>query len=120
MEMGNVVNPQTIREGFWRSRENEKSDLSWPVQNSEPVSLAFLERLDEIQNLAGKDARVEKILYRGYSPCRLCDKSNNGCAEYHVTTDNCKSIFPAGLAHYLKDHNVHPSPEFVEFINNFK
>ena len=56
--------------------------------------------------------------YRGYSPCRLCDKEDNGSAEFAFVVDKVRWLWPEGYMHYLRDHNVCPSDEFAEILRN--
>jgi len=48
--------------------------------------------------------------YLGYSPCRMCDKRDNGCLQ---VTDGVYT-WPEGLAHYVVEHAVRLPQEFVE------
>ena len=51
--------------------------------------------------------------YMGRSPCRLCDRTNNGSLEL---TDGVY-IWPEGLAHYVLDHSVRLPQEFLDYID---
>ena len=48
--------------------------------------------------------------YLGYSPCRMCDKHDNGNLR---VTDGVYT-WPEGLAHYVAEHAVRLPAEFVE------
>lgn len=50
------------------------------------------------------------LAYMGYSPCRLCDKRDNGNLQL---TDGVYT-WPEGLAHYVSEHAVRLPREFVE------
>ena len=51
----------------------------------------------------------------GSSKCRMCGRSNSG-GEYELLVNNVKYIVPGGYLHYLKKHNVHPSKDFIDFM----
>ncbi len=48
--------------------------------------------------------------YMGYSPCRMCDKRDNGNLQ---VTDGVYT-WPEGLTHYVTEHAVRLPQEFVE------
>lgn len=48
----------------------------------------------------------------GYSPCRMCDKRDNGCLEL---TDGTY-VWPEGLAHCIAEHGVRLPQEFVQHV----
>ncbi len=48
--------------------------------------------------------------YMGYSPCRMCEKRDNGCLQL---TDGVYT-WPEGLVHYVVEHAVRLPSEFVE------
>ena len=73
----------------------------------------FINKLENIE----KYTKVEGIIYRGFSNCRICKKIN-GAAEYSIAKDGIKYIYPSGIIHYYKDHNVKPSDEFYNLIIN--
>jgi hypothetical protein len=81
--------------GYWKSNEQPE----WPDAH------AFVdqdwdedERMDTLRYFSS-GTRVRQ--YRGYSRCRFCGEMN-GSAEL---TDGTY-IWPEGLAHYLRDHDV--------------
>jgi hypothetical protein len=55
------------------------------------------------------DPTFRLMSWLGDSTCRMCGKPN-GCADY---TDG-KFIWPEGLAHYVRDHDVWLPLEFVQ------
>lgn len=66
----------------------------------------FLTNLEKICHV------IEPIHYRGISICRLCG-SINGSTEYMLDD----YIWPSGLLHYIKDHNVKPPQGFIDYVN---
>src|SRR5258705_1071615 len=93
-------------EGFWRRRIDEESELPWPVQVEHwPARAAFFASLWSIEAIA------ERIAYRGYSRCRVC-----GCQNGSESLRLGQWEWPAGFRHYVEEHQVRPSGEFVTFI----
>ena len=80
---------------------------NFPVSQSMPVDSTILKALDVAE------AQAQKNSYFGFSTCRLC-RCMNGGDEF--TLNNW--MWPSGFRHYLTDHNVHPSADFVEFITS--
>ncbi len=50
--------------------------------------------------------------YMGLSPCRVCDRLDNGSLEL----SDGVYLWPQGLAHYVTDHSVRPPQEFVDHV----
>jgi len=66
--------------------------------NSDPLSL-YYKKNDKIES------------YRGLSECRIC-KCANGSREFV-----CNGFrWPEGLRHYIEEHGVKPSTEFIDMI----
>jgi len=57
------------------------------------------------------NARFRGESYLGDSPCRMCGRTN-GCADYSDGT----YIWPQGLVHYVREHQVRLPPEFVRHV----
>jgi hypothetical protein len=92
--------------GYWRSeREPELPDPrdfvdpTWDEHDRNVVASYLLE---------GFVAHA----FMGYSPCRLCDKGDNGDLD---RTDGTY-VWPSGLAHYLTEHGVRLPDEFVSHV----
>ena len=79
----------------------------WPKVQPQPVGPAVLSCLKRAE-----DGAVVRR-YLGGSPCRLCNKHTGG-AEFYLAD----WIWPEGLRHYLTEHNVHPSREFLAFLSD--
>lgn len=94
-----------MREGFWKS--DAEPDLLMPVAQDESWKGqgAFLTLL------LGVELFTKSTAFRGMSICRIC-KTWNGNATFEL--DGWE--WPSGLAHYIKEHNVKPSNDFIEFI----
>lgn len=96
-----------LYEGHWRSSVGDSSELPWPKPDPRWGERAtFLARLGRVEAVA------TRIVYRGISMCRLCGEENG-----HEALRSERWEWPAGLRHYLANHDVRPSPEFEEFIN---
>ena len=48
---------------------------------------------------------------RGFSVCRVC-----GCANGSRTFVHGGFMWPDGFRHYIEEHNVKPSDEFIEMV----
>lgn len=90
--------------GYWRSDRDPQYphpsafvDPNWD-EDERAFVVHYLRR--------GMTARA----YMGYSPCRMCDKQNNGSLQ---VTDGVYT-WPEGLAHYVIDHAVRLPQAFVE------
>mmetsp|Transcript_16320 Transcript_16320/g.25353 ORF Transcript_16320/g.25353 Transcript_16320/m.25353 type:complete len:128 (-) Transcript_16320:49-432(-) len=68
---------------------------------------------------------IEKIAYRGLSPCRLCDELNGNAEyvlqpKYQVMEEGQKEerevCWPSGYHHYLQEHDVIPSKQFYDVV----
>ena len=104
-------------EGYWAPTKRMYVDDAWklynyPIVTSEPVDTEFLSKLNSILE------RLEPMRYFGCSNCRVCGQ-NNGSTEYRIEKDGTTFRMPEGMTHYYVDHNVHPSPEFREFVMNY-
>jgi hypothetical protein len=92
------------REGFWKSEQ--EPHLPTPAQGEQwSGQSAFQEAMDFVE------VRLRPTLYRGFSVCRIC-KVANGNIEYETWGWR----WPGGLRHYVRDHCVRPSGDFVSFI----
>lgn len=105
-------------EGYFSDKINDKSKYPFPISSNEPIDNQFIDKFIKIMNKCYDDDDYTQFL--GLSKCRLCNKMN-GSGEYIINNEKngIKFYVPEGYIHYLKDHNVHPSPEFIQFINDF-
>lgn len=92
-------------EGYWYSKY--EPEFPMPKENtlSEENKKDVINKLEEIEKIA------EEQRYRGWSSCRICDKSN-GSVEF--TYNGFR--WPSGFMHYIKEHNVSPSKQFLKNI----
>lgn len=72
----------------------------------------FLQNLEHIKQYCKVD------YYHGASDCRLCELSI-GCSEYSFKSEGKIYRFPEGLVHYYTIHNVQPSDEFVDAVEQY-
>lgn len=96
---------QEKREGFWYSEF--EPHLPMP----EPSSVPWEGQGDFLAALAATEATARPVTMRGFSLCRLCDRPN-GSREFRLGGWR----WPSGLDHYIREHNVRPSQEFIDFI----
>lgn len=93
-------------EGYWYSKSEPQ--YPHPISNKDKW-----EGQDKFVNqLINTQFKASKTNYKGWSDCRVCNKMN-GSSEFQL--DNWK--WPEGLLHYIVNHNVKPSQEFIDFIN---
>lgn len=95
------------REGFWKDANDPALPLPLPNMWSKPESYFFLNKLKMVE----KSAVVRR--YKGFSACRICG-CKNGSEEFIID----EWIWPSGFSHYVLDHQVKPSAEFINFIQN--
>jgi hypothetical protein len=98
-------------EGYWFNSNDEQRLLPFPKKTDVNVDTDFLEKLEITMS------KYKPIMYFGPSGCRICNEYC-GSLEYVINNDNVKFIFPEGIMHYYKEHNVQPSTEFKNFIMN--
>lgn len=80
--------------------------LPWPESDPEWRERdAYLVQLDRVEALA------TRIVYRGISLCRLCGQKNG-----HEAFRLGRWEWPSGYRHYIAEHDVRPSQNFIDFI----
>ena len=103
----NKTNPDKKFIGYWRGPSVDDYDLPDPRNlvnnNQDPVIK------EKIINYL--ESGTVKDYYMGFSLCRFCN-CVNGCADM---TDGIY-VWPEGLLHYVKDHNVELPEEFVDYV----
>jgi hypothetical protein len=84
-----------------------------------PVPLPMDKKVDEelIEKIYNFLDDKKGTHYLGFSCCRICGKTN-GDFEYHITKNGEKWTIPEGYMHYVTEHNVMPSNEFIKMIND--
>lgn len=100
-----MISTERKTEGFWYSKEEPKLPKPIPHSRAWPGKKDFLKCLDAKEETAARD------YYKGYSRCRICNKLN-GTATYRSD----KWCWPSGFRHYVSDHNVRPTDDFIKFI----
>lgn len=101
----------TYIEGYWR--EGNWNEYPVPKPSDNPVSKELLDKLCAITS-----EYASRTNYLGLSKCRICGIMN-GCGEYTLKNkDGVTFRYPEGLMHYLKEHNIHISKEFQEFLDS--
>eukprot|EP01129_Flabellula_baltica_P015035 TRINITY_DN740_c0_g1_i1.p1 TRINITY_DN740_c0_g1~~TRINITY_DN740_c0_g1_i1.p1 ORF type:complete len:128 (+),score=20.42 TRINITY_DN740_c0_g1_i1:116-499(+) len=104
---------QPTIEGYWKPQESDGvSPYPFPIPNKfthQRRREAFIQKLQHIQ-----ETGTDSVAFRGFSPCRLCDNEQNGSQEY--TSKDGLWTWPEGYIHYVRDHQVMPSPEFLKWV----
>ena len=89
--------------GYWRQKENEISDLPWPIENSGRLPDDTKQKI-----IAYLRAGKEYAAWMGWSNCRICGRSNGS-----VCINNGGFVYPEGYVHYIQDHNVMPDLDLL-------
>jgi hypothetical protein len=93
------------REGFWKS--NQEPDLPMPEARDKPSA----NQNEVLLRLMIKQGRAQTSAYRGWSTCRIC-----GCANGNEEFKLGGWVWPSGLEHYVREHNVRLSAPFKTFL----
>lgn len=91
-------------EGYWANVRHPEYPTPIPRESLEKKA-SILHALDKKE----KSARVMR--YRGWSTCRLCGCGNGSNAYLFGGW-----LWPSGFRHYLEEHNVKPSQDFIDFL----
>lgn len=104
-----------IKEGFYYSKY--EPNLPIPISQQTKLNQNLITKLRVIMYKLNKSSysNAHCLQYMGYSECRLCHKPN-GSKEYYIINENKKYIFPEGYLHYIEEHNIIPSNEFVNLL----
>lgn len=134
-----MVEYKQIKEGFWKS--SYEPHLPMPTISDKPVDNLdkIIYKFIDIQNILDYGTfdndsyilfdcqysflNIQWDQYMGYSNCRFncgIPNSDMGNTTIKITYNNTIFEFPNGYIHYIKNHNVHPSPEFCDMILNFE
>lgn len=98
---------ETIKEGYWYS------EFSPNYPNPIPNTLTQAEANYIFNLIKFKEKFAKYIQYRGFSTSRIDGKTLVGSGEY----DSNDWVWPSGFAeHYVRDHRVKPSDDFLKFI----
>lgn len=103
-------------EGYWQEYNEcgccNKLKYPYPVNSGICVDPVFLQNLEHIKKYCKVD------YYFGASFCRLCETAVGG-SEYSFKSDGKTYRFPEGIVHYYSQHNVQPSDEFMEAVEQY-
>lgn len=133
-------------EGYYRgtrkNSEGKVQDEQYPKRPKKhwrkwPGQDAWLEKLGKVETAIKKytnnldsgslkvnEHRYNYHVYGAASFCRLCH-NQNGDSEYQIKyQDSDKGLilvrWPEGFRHYVETHNVIPSQQFYDFVNEFE
>ena len=106
-----------INWGLWRQYEKKRSDDMYPDLPFPQESETKWEGQDEfVQNMKNRQNKIGLSMHtKGFSTCRIC-KCVNGTASYTTA----KAEWPEGALHYVENHNVKPTQEFINYIMGIK
>ena len=96
--------------GFWSATPACTDGLPWPQPDATP----WPDRETFLAHLQAVEARFlprQHLRFMGHSLCRLCG-AENGCGEFVDASFH----WPSGYLHYVRDHDVRPSVEFVAWV----
>lgn len=103
-------------EGYWQESHEcgccNPILYPFPAVSNISVNKVFLSNLEYIKKYCKSE------YYMGSSTCRLCQLSN-GNIEYSFKLNEKTYIFPEGITHYYSVHNVQPSTEFIEAVEQY-
>lgn len=113
-------------ESFWRSSNNKKTNdyennpFPWPESKKNKSSNweshtkeVFLTKLKETQTyLIRKNKFIKYLSKQDYKNCLICNKKNITTGMFEINNIRWEE----GLYHYIKNHNIKPSEEFIDFI----
>jgi hypothetical protein len=123
MDFSALINEQLKgKEGFWRENEDGSYDMHdfsiscmypFPEPQETNIGLDFITRLKCLEESIKKKERGTSYNVKKIMKCCLCKKViGNLIFEYNGYK------WPDNYKHYLIDHYVHPSPEFIDFIKS--
>lgn len=97
-------------EGFWFS----EWEPEWPKPVAHPEWPMDAERSQQwvLDRLSYIERKAQIISYRGPSFCRVCNKLNG---TQSFTFKGWE--WPSGFRHYIEEHNVVPSTEFLRMLD---
>lgn len=103
-------------EGYWQDYNEcgccNHLKYPYPINSGIHVDAVFLQNLEHIKKYCKVD------YYFGSSFCRLCEAGVGG-SEYSFKSDGKTYRFPEGIIHYYTAHNVQPSDEFMEAVEQY-
>ncbi len=119
-----IINNRKYKyESYWRSSTNDKTAdsnnilLPYPKQRDKWQNQdIFLEKLDETEKHLNRSNKFIKDRANVKKACIICGKPGITTGMY----ESNKIRWESGLSHYIKDHNVRPSEEFIDYIFRFQ
>lgn len=108
-------------ESYWRNsrqtviKDVEGKHLKWPKEGHEwPNKNIFLDNLNQLNDYVKRKNNF--IPYDQPKDCKICNHKN---VSTGLLTLN-KMRWEDGLYHYIKEHNIKPSDEFIDFVYRFQ
>lgn len=107
-------------EGHWYSKREPHFPMPVHSDTPHPQKQEILDTYDFLMSMpifdyteANDWANGHVKGYRGWSSCRCCQK-HNGSREYNYRD----WAWPEGFRHYIADHNVIPTKDFLKEVLN--
>uniref|UniRef100_A0A6C0ADG9 Uncharacterized protein n=1 Tax=viral metagenome TaxID=1070528 RepID=A0A6C0ADG9_9ZZZZ len=76
----------------------------------------FLEKLEQVEKFCRSKNNYEKYNKKDYHDCLICNEKNVGKGLFTMN----RIRWEDSLYHYVKEHNIEPSNDFINMIFNFK
>ena len=100
-----------LKEGFWYNEDKENKNYPEPKPTEDKKwkkkKKFFLNLLYETESFPFVTCRGLK----GWSNCRICSERNGSDTFFYKGWE-----WPSGFSHYIEEHNIKPSKEFIDFI----
>jgi hypothetical protein len=116
------------QEGFWYSKSEPHYPMPVEQENQHPLKDLIIEKYDALLSLpvfhpdynSGEPLDWDEIhnhvvSYRGFSWCRICP-SRSGASMGTKSYRYNGWEWPEGFRHYIVEHNVVPSKEFLKEV----
>jgi len=109
-------------ESVWRDKKEKvvrdymNKEIPYPVESKQDwnMRILFLEKLKSMQSYL---TRADKLIkYKKGQDCLICGQKNVGTMLFAVN----KIRWEDSLEHYIKQHRVKPSDEFMDYVFRFK
>ena len=98
--------------GFWfgHGKENNK----FPTPRASTYRGWSEGKRQYLTRLAKVEEKASTSRFKGSSTCRICGKRNGSSTFYYKGW-----CWPSGFSHYIEEHNIKPSEDFLLFLAIF-
>ena len=110
-------------EGLWRKNkskkeyDSKKNEIPYPIPYKKKWDKdTFIKKLIKIERILINKKKF-KVLYGKYMKnCKLCDFENIDDKFYYIKNN----YWASSLLHYILEHNIKPSDDFINLILSYK